>query len=242
MSGKNTASFSHLIFKKIDYKGTDITSKNSNDLNVKSTGSGFFISTGGYIVTNNHVIEDANKIQVEVNERGSPKSYNATVIQTDKDNDVAILKINDDAFKPLASLDYSFIESGSADVGSSVFTIGFPYALSGMGKDAKFTDGKISSKTGYNGSISCYQTTVPIQPGSSGSPLFNDKGQLIGIMNAAILSADNVSYAVKINYIKNLIELLPDSPPFPNSKNLLNVSTEERVKIITQYVVLIKIK
>lgn len=241
VSGKNTVTIENFVFKQINYKNSNTITSNNNDLNVKATGSGIFISTNGYIITNYHVIDNANRIRIEVNENGSPKSYDAVVIQKDIDNDLAIIKVQDDNFKPLLSIDYSFIESGAADVGASVFTIGFPYALSGMGKDAKFTDGKISAKTGYNGAINSYQTSVPIQPGNSGGPLFNDKGQLIGIMNSIIQSADNVSYAIKINYIKNLVELLPDGPPFPNSKKLFTSSTEERVKVITQYVVLIKI-
>ena len=242
VSGKNTVTIENFVFKEIDYKGSNALIGSKTDLNIKASGSGIFISTSGYILTNYHVVDNANKLQIEVNENGSPKSYNAKVIQKDIDNDLAILKINDDAFKPLTSVDYSFIESGSADVGASVFTIGFPYALSGMGKDAKFTDGKISSKTGYNSAINSYQTSIPVQPGNSGGPLFNEKGQLIGVINSKIMAADNVSYAIKLNYIKNLIELLPDSPPFPNNQGLLNKTTEEKVKIITQYVVLIKIK
>lgn len=243
VSGANTVTIENLIYKQIEYKGAGATSEsNAADLNVKATGSGIFISTNGYILTNYHVVEDANKVQVEVNENGTPKTYNATVIQKDIDNDLAILQINDDAFKTLPSIDYSFVESGSADVGAGVFTIGFPFALSGMGKGAKFTDGKISSKTGYNGAINSYQTSIPVQPGNSGGPVFNESGQLIGVINAKIMAADNVSYAIKMNYIKNLIELLPNNPAFPNNKGLLNVSTEEKVKVLTHYVVLIKIK
>jgi S1-C subfamily serine protease len=242
LSGKGTVKIEDFIFKKIGYKGATSVSGTTKDLDVKGTGSGIFISTGGYIVTNHHVIEDANKVQVEVNENGSPKTYNAKVVSKDEDNDVAILKIEDEAFKPLTELNYSFVESGSANVGASVFTIGFPYALTGMGKEAKFTDGKISAKTGYNGSINSYQTSVPVQPGNSGGPLFNEKGELIAIVNSGIMAADNVSYAIKVNYIKNLMELLPDSPAFPSNKSLLTVTTKDKVKVITQYVVLIKIK
>lgn len=242
VSGKNTVKIEEFIFKKIGYKGHAVVNGNSTDMDVKGTGSGIIVSTGGYIVTNYHVIENANKIQVEVNENGSPRSYYAKVITKDEDNDIAILKIEDETFKPLAELNYSFVESGSANVGASVFTIGFPLALHGMGKEAKFTDGKISAKTGYNGSINSYQTSVPVQPGNSGGPLFNDKGELIGVINSKYSSADNASYAIKVNYIKNLMEILPDSPAFPNSKNLLTATTEDKVKVITQYVVLIKIK
>lgn len=243
VSGKNTVTIETFIFKEIDYKNSNALIGNDRaDLNVKATGSGIFISANGYILTNYHVIDNANKVQIEVNENGGTKLYNASIVQKDMDNDLAILKINDDEFKPFPSLDYSFIESGSADVGATVFTIGFPYALAGMGKDAKFTDGKISSKTGYNGAINSYQTSIPVQPGNSGGPLFNDKGQLIGVINSKVMAADNVSYAIKLNYVKNLMELLQDSPSFPNSKRMTSVSTEEKVKIITPYVVLIKIK
>lgn len=242
VSGENTITIENFIFKEIDFKGSGATSQSNTDLNVKATGSGIIFSANGYILTNYHVIENANKVQIEVNENGSTKTYNATVIQKDIDNDLAILQINDDAFKTLPSIDYSFIESGSADVGAGVFTIGYPLALSGMGKGAKFTDGKISSKTGYNGAVNSYQTSIPVQPGNSGGPVFNDSGQLIGVINAKIMAADNVSYAIKLNYIKNLIELLPNNPAFPNNKRLLSVSTEEKVKVLTQYVVLIKIK
>ncbi len=242
VSGQNSVTIENLILKEIEYKGSTGTLETNADLNVKATGSGIFISTNGYILTNYHVVENANKIQIEVNENGVPKTYNATIVQKDMDNDLAILQINDEAFKPFSSIDYSFVESGSTDVGAGVFTIGFPFALSGMGKGAKFTDGKISSKTGYNGAINSYQTSIPVQPGNSGGPVFNESGQLIGVINAKIIAADNVSYAIKLNYIKNLIELLPNNPAFPNNKRVLSLSMEEKIKVITPYVVLIKIK
>ena len=70
-----------------------------------------------------------------------------------------------------------------------------------MGKEAKFTDGKISAKTGYEGAVNSFQSTIPVQPGNSGGPVFNDLGQLVGVINARINNADNVSYAIKLNYI-----------------------------------------
>jgi S1-C subfamily serine protease len=115
-------------------------------------------------------------------------------------------------------------------------------ALAGMGKETKFTDGKISSKTGYNNSINSFQTSVPVQPGNSGGPLFDDKGKLIGVINAKIKEADNVSYAIKLNYIKNLIEILPETIDIPNDTSVSNLSLQEQVKLLSNYVVLIKIK
>ncbi|HKC68532.1 MAG TPA: trypsin-like peptidase domain-containing protein [Bacteroidia bacterium] len=243
VSGKSTVNIEKLIFKEIDYKTAASNNNTPNsDMDVKATGSGLLFTVDGYILTNNHVIDNSNKVIIELHNGSLTKSYNATVVQKDIDNDLAILKINDESFASLASIPYSFKESGGSDVGASVFTIGYPLALSGMGKEAKFTDGKISSKTGYNGAINSYQTSIPVQPGNSGGPLFNDKAQLVGVINAGILDADNVSYAIKLSYVKNLIELLPGSVVLPASQSLSAAPLEEKIKAISNYVVLIKIK
>jgi S1-C subfamily serine protease len=242
VSGKSMVNIDKMIFKEIDYKASSSNSSSNADMNVKATGSGLIFSVNGYILTNHHVIENANKVVVEITNGGATKSYNAEVVQKDIDNDLAILKINDESFKSVDPIPYSFKQSGGGDVGSSVFTIGYPHALSGMGKEAKFTDGKISSKTGYNNAINTYQTSIPVQPGNSGGPLFNDKAQLIGVINSKITEADNVSYAIKLSYVKNLIELLPETIELPANQGLSGSSMEEKVKAISKYVVLIKIK
>ena len=241
VSGKSAVDITKFIYKEIDFKASGVTTANA-DLGVKATGSGLLFSKSGCILTNYHVIDGANKILIEINSGGVSKTYDATLVQKDEDNDLAILKISDDNFKPLADIQYSFKESGGVDVGASVFTIGYPYALSGMGKEAKFTDGKISSKTGYNNAINTYQTSIPVQPGNSGGPLFNEKGQLIGVVNAKVKGADNVSYAVKLNYVKNLIELLPETLELPTNQTITTLSLEEKIKVLSDYVVLIKIK
>lgn len=241
LSGKSTITIDKLVYKEIDFKSAGVTSSNT-DMDVKASGSGLIFSTNGYVLTNYHVVEGSNKILIEMNSGGTVKTYNATVVNKDIDNDLAIVKINDESFKKLDALPYSFKESGGMDVGSAVFTIGYPYALSGMGKEAKFTDGKISSKTGYNGAINAYQTSIPVQPGNSGGPLFNDKGQLVGVINSKITEADNVSYAIKLNYVKNLIEVLPETVELPSSQSMISATLEEKIKSLTNYVVLIKIK
>lgn len=213
-----------------------------SDRDVKATGSGLLFSTGGYILTNHHVIDNAKKIMVELNTNGTRQNLNAEVVIADKDNDLAIIKIKDDAFRAPDAIKYSFKENGQIEVGSTAFTIGYPHALSGMGKEAKFNDGKISSKTGYNGSINSFQTSIPVQPGNSGGPVFNESGQLIGLINARFENGDNVSYGIKLNYIKNLIELMPENVETPSSNNIAALSLEEKLKVLTNYVVLIKIK
>ena len=228
------------IYKDINYKSSNV-SVSKSDYDVKATGSGIIISNSGYIITNYHVIENANKIQVEITTNNLSKQYSAILVQKDIDNDLAILKINDESFKQLDVIKYSFKEAGGVEVGAPVFTLGFPLALSGMGKVAKYTDGKVSSKTGYNGSVNSFQTSIPVQPGNSGGPVFNTKGELIGVINAKIANADNVSYAIKLNYIKNLLELVGDIS-LPNDQSIIGLSNEEKIKVLSNYSVLIKIK
>lgn len=237
LSGISGVKIDNLIIKEFIGAASGITT--STDMAVKATGSGLILSSNGYIVTNHHVIDNNNKIIVDVKVNGETKSYEATVVQKDEQNDLAILKIKDTTFN-IGPVKYSFSETGTFNVGAGVFTIGFPYALSGMGKEAKYTDGKVSAKTGYNGAINSFQTSIPVQPGNSGGPVFNDKGQLVGVINAKFSSADNVSYAVKLNYLKGVFDLLPDVQ-MPNG-NIETLSMEEKIKVLTNYVVLIKIK
>lgn len=243
VSGKNTIIADDIIFKELNYSsaGGNNSSVDAN-VDIKASGSGVFVSTSGYIITNYHVIDKANEIYIEAILNGIKTNYKAVVVHQDKASDLAILKIEDPKFTPLKDLKYSFKESGAVDVGTSVFTIGFPLALSGMGTEAKYVDGKVSSKTGYNNSISTFQTSVPVQPGNSGGPLFNTKGELVGIINAKVEGADNVSYAIKINYVKAIMDLLSDEAPYPNDQSLLMLNTQEQFKILTEYVVMIKCK
>ena len=117
-------------------------------------------------------------------------------------------------------------------------------ALSIMGKETKVTDGIISSKTGFDGNITTYQITAPIQGGNSGGPLFDDKGNLIGINQAKIRNdiADNVSYSIKTSYVLNLIDILPKSIDLPSNKKLAKLPLTEQIKEISKYVVLVKVK
>ena len=113
-----------------------------------------------------------------------------------------------------------------------------------MGKEIKVTDGIISSKTGLDGNITTYQITAPIQGGNSGGPLFDDKGNFIGI-NSSGLSAveiENVGYSIKTKYAETLIDVLPKSIDLPSNKKLASLGIQEQVKEITKYVVLIKVK
>ena len=208
-------------------------------------GSGFFISKSGYIVTNNHVIDGASEIEVEFKYKNEIRGFNAKVIKIDKTNDLAIIKIDDSEFFNISDIPYNF-KTRSVDVGTEIFALGYPMALSIMGRDIKFTDGKISSKTGLAGDITTYQIQVPIQPGNSGGPLFDFKGNLIGItssgVNRKLDITENVNYAIKSSYLLNLIDVLPETISLPSSTQLSSKPLTEQIKILSDFVVLIKVK
>ena len=204
----------------------------------KPSGTGFFIDRNGYIATNHHVIENAKEIQININN----KSYLAKVIISDERSDLAILKIFDNSFIPLTSINYNFDE-GISEVGNSVFALGFPLTQY-MGEEIKFTDGKINAKSGYKGDISTYQISVPIQPGNSGGPLFDNSGTLVGITSSGLNKSitDNVNYAIKTKYLKLLIDEMTDKVELPKTTFPKTTLLTEKIKTLSNYVVWIKIK
>lgn len=210
----------------------------------KGNGSGFFISEKGYIATNYHVIEDAKDIQIEYFQKGLKQSFKAKIIVSDKQNDLAILKIDDDKYKILPRIPYVF-NTVIKDVGTEVFALGYPIA-SVMGEEVKFTDGKISAKTGLQGDVRVYQISTPIQPGNSGGPLFDTKGNLVGITSAALnkeyFNSENVNYAIKCTYLKNLIDVLPEAISIPNDTEIYNKTLTEKIKILSDFIPIIKVR
>jgi S1-C subfamily serine protease len=206
-------------------------------------GSGIIISKSGYIVTNHHVIEGADDIEVEFIVNDEVQKFNAEIVQSDKVNDLAIIKIFDMNFDGLDNLPYNF-KTRSSDVGTKVYAYGYPMALSLMGKEIKITDGIISSKSGFDGDVTSYQISAPIQAGNSGGPLFDDRGNFIGINSAGLRKevADNVGYTIKSSYVLNLIDVLPKSIDLPSSTKLQSLPLTEQIKEISKYVVLVKVK
>ncbi len=215
----------------------------SSEVDWAGNGSGIFINEKGFIATNYHVVEDSEEIQVEYFQKGEKKVYSAKVVVTDKQNDLAIIKIDDPNFKILSGIPYTLSQS-TADVGTDVFALGYPMADI-MGEEIKLTDGKISSKTGIQGDVTVYQISVPIQPGNSGGPLFDMKGNLIGLTSSGLteeLGAENVNYAIKSSYLKNLIEILPGEIAIPKSTILSQKSLTDKIKILSDFIPLIRIK
>lgn len=172
----------------------------------QSLGSGFIISTEGYIISNNHVVSGSDTITVYLDDN---QSYTAKIIGADEKTDIALLKIEPKG-KPLAIAPLG--DSTDIQVGDFAIAIGNPFGLNWT-----FTFGVISA-TGRNTAVdpdapfkNYIQTDVSINPGNSGGPLLNIKGQVIGI-NTAIFSQSGgsigIGFAVPINIAKNVVQQL----------------------------------
>ena len=110
-----------------------------------------------------------------------------------------------------------------------------------MGEEIKLTDGIISSKSGFQGDVTTYQVTAPIQPGNSGAPLFDKDGFLIGIINAKHSQAENAGYAIKTNYLLNLIDALSPKIILPKTNVLKGKELTSQVTLIKKYIFIIEI-
>lgn len=220
------------------------TKSNKSDNSISVTGSGFILDKKGVIATNAHVIENAKKIQITINNEIGENIYNAKVLLKDVINDIALLEIDDSDFNGFNDLPYKI--SSKTEIGESVFTIGFPLN-SIMGKNFKVNNGIINSNTGISDDIRHYQISVPLQPGNSGGPLFNENGDIIGITTARLngkaigISVQNVNYALKSAYILNLVNMLPDFEVPNGNSSLTGKDLKEKVKTLKNYVCLIKV-
>jgi serine protease Do len=171
----------------------------------RSLGSGFIISSDGYIVTNNHVVEGADEIKVRLMENGKrEQSYQAEIIGTDAETDLALLKIE-------ASNRLPFLTFGDSDrlqVGEWVVAIGNPFGL-----DHTVTAGIISAKGRVIGAgpyDNFLQTDASINPGNSGGPLLDMKGRVIGINTAIVASGQGIGFAIPSTMARNIIDQLKE--------------------------------
>lgn len=205
-----------------------------------TSGTGFALANNGLIVTDYHVIAGCTSINVKGINGNFSSSYKAKVITSDLQNDLAIIQINDSSFTGISKIPYVIKTSGS-NVGENIFVLGYPLRAT-MGDEIKLTNGIINSESGFQGDPRAYQVSASIQPGSSGGPLFNKEGELIGIIKSKHIGAENVAYAIKASYLKKLIELLPQNPLLNNKSKFSHLSLSKQAKILSGFVYIIEIK
>ncbi len=165
----------------------------------RSLGSGFIIDKEGYIVTNNHVIENADRIKVKLN---NGKEFDAEIIGRDPNTDLALIKIKPAHHLPVVKMG----DSDALKVGEWVIAIGSPFGL-----EHTVTAGIVSAKGRVIGSgpyDDFIQTDASINPGNSGGPLINMKGEVVGINTAIVAGGQGIGFAIPISLAKGIINQL----------------------------------
>ena len=166
----------------------------------KSLGSGFIINKEGYIITNDHVVRDAEMIQVALSDE---RTYTAKVIGSDQKTDIAVIKITADEDFPTAVLG----DSDKLQVGQWAIAIGNPFGL-----NRTVTVGVVSATGRADMGIETYedfiQTDASINPGNSGGPLLNIYGEVIGINTAIVAAGQGIGFAIPINMAKHIVDQL----------------------------------
>jgi serine protease Do len=169
------------------------------------TGTSFAVTSDGLLATNYHVIRGLDSVWVS-NFTDSLVRYIATIVYANPETDIALLKIIDPQFTGFGAIPYGKA-SQPADMGEYVYTLGYSK------QDVVFGEGSISSVSGYRSDTTSYQVSVPVNPGNSGGPLFDSRGNLLGMISGKNIRKDGVGFAIKADYLYEAISELTDSDP-----------------------------
>ena len=208
-----------LVILKTNIKLDDLDTLTERAKDGKShyagNGSGFFVTTNGYVVTNHHVVDGAEELVMVWRDT----AYLMVVEDVDQKKDLALLKpalqryiCFPDYKKPPYPSEYlqqgftalKVNKSRVCDVGDTIYVIGYPM-IDIQGMEAKVTKGIVSSLTGFKGQKEVFQMDAAIQGGNSGGPVVDEKGRLVGVSVASLRGGENVNYAIKLNEVEKFL-------------------------------------
>ena len=166
-------------------------------------GSGFFLNEEGYLITNFHVIEGETQISIEVyhvrNGQLERKSYKQVrIVAMNKFQDLALLKVDEKDTPKFAYV--ALADSDNLSVGERVFAIGSP-----LGLERTVTEGIVSTKTRQMQGELYLQTTAQINPGNSGGPLFNMRGEVVGVTNMKVAFGEGIGFAIPMDTVRRFL-------------------------------------
>ncbi len=213
----------------------DQINTDSKSIQFKSGGTGFLIDAKGFLVTNAHIIRNSRNIAV-INNKG--EEYKAVVLKSDNTRDIAILKIVDKNFKPVASLPYGFVKTAN-DVAEPIYTLGYPR------NDIVYSEGYLSAMTGFNGDTLSCQLGIAANRGNSGGPVFNHDGEVIGIISTKETEAEGVAFAIRTKYILDAIDEIKKDTAYqslklPVKSMLRGMDKKQQVKRIQEFIFMVK--
>jgi uncharacterized protein len=222
-----------------------------------SSGSGFFISKLGHIVTNEHIVRDCMSLTVGENAKNR---VSVTVVKTDKRNDIALLKISSENFPsgdtksllrklgivvvPLAS--EGLLRSDDVELGESVLVAGYPYGEI-FSDSIKVTSGLVSAERGIGDDTGQFQIDAAVQPGNSGGPIYDENGNIVGVVVAQLNKLnvakaigsmpENVNFGIKASTVRQF--LTSSGLPTKRSNRSKSMSTKNLAKIAKNQTVMV---
>lgn len=216
-------------------KQTETSANNEAAIPKESySGSGFAISNDGYFTTNYHVVEKADSIYLQMNDG---RYYKAAIIKVDPAADLAIVKVEDKNFSFKHPLPYT-IDNKVAMLGQRIYSIGYPK------EEVVYNEGYVSSEKGFEGNVLAYQLEMTANPGQSGAPILDTKGNVVGIITGKQNNTEGTTYAVHAEQLMKMIAELPkDMKVSLNTKNKFadKSSRTEQVKMLKDYVCAVKV-
>ena len=164
----------------------------------KGSGTAFALTNNGYAITNLHVIKGGKKVFLFTQDG---KAHKCIVELTDKENDLAVLKVVDSSFV-FANKNVPYKLDNTAELAERIFTLGYPK------DEVVYNEGYISSMNGKNGDSTKYQLELPSSPGVSGAPVLDENGNLVGIVNSKESKSLGITYAIKSEVLSSLLDSL----------------------------------
>lgn len=235
------------VDRPVEEAETSSPSEKANEKNDKNVASiliepskaatAFAITSDGWVITSYHTVKDKKKVTLE-KVGDSSKTFSADVRFFDRKMDLAILKINDKQFTTLGKIPYSFAQS-DASIAQKVFTLGYPK------DDIVYSEGFISSLSGFKMDTLAYQAGITVNPGNSGAPLFNENGEIVGVIAGKHASEDGASYAIKTRFFLKMLKhvSLPETETkitLPAKSTLKGKKTTDQVKTLESFIFIIK--
>ncbi len=200
------------------------------------SGTGFALTADGYLVTSYHVIQGADSLLIEGRDQ---QHYHAETVYADRAHDLAILRIKDRDFNGFGRLPYTF-KAGQADLGERVYTLGYPR------EDVVYGEGALSARSGFGGDTAFYQVSIPVNPGNSGGPLLDERGNLIGVVSGRQSDAQSAAFATKSSLLLRLVDSLAKKQPaepyrLPHANRLAGTPRPQQIKKLQDFVFVVKV-
>jgi len=234
-----TVRYNFGLYDAPPYEEAVTSNDRPGNVSILGSGTGFFVTQQGHILTNYHVISEGRIITVT---HGNGECHAAEIIAADSGADLALIKID------APGVPVTFGSNNVARLGQTVFTLGYP-SPDIQGFSPKVTMGVISSLTGLMGDAKSYQIDAAVQPGNSGGPLFSSTGEVLGVVFARVNDlayteitgavAQKINYAIKNSSVMTFLQKQPDVLPYIKCGTVNALTQEEAVGVIQKSLVLI---